>query len=318
MFDDITDVRFLAMSEQELRWFDNVKKAFYESDIALRDGRSQDHCFPELCKAVDTAKTLRRSLRGEDVSSRDNKKRFVEFLNLELPSPESGGLQVDLVDPRSGKSLTYSFAELVYDIRCMIHENENLNAAEGPSYHILLDWSQSGGPYFGAITDGRLTCNGHMVWGRLRQILAKFITGIDATVLMKANLPPPERRGLVLIDPPYEVKNERELALDALRFGIRRFATGIFMIWYPVKGEDFAEQICAAFQDLGIPAMLKAELRVRESFTGGGLAGSGLIIFNPPWGLEAELKVIVPALADRLGIGTWGQATIEWLVPPKT
>ncbi len=143
------------------------------------------------------------------------------------------------------------------------------------------------------------------------------ITGIDATVLMKANLPPPERRGLVLIDPPYEVKNERELALDALRFGIRRFATGIFMIWYPVKGDDFAEQICAAFQNLGLPAMLKAELRVRESFKGGGLAGSGLIIVNPPWGLEAELKVIVPALAARLGIGTWGQGNVEWLTEAK-
>ena len=143
------------------------------------------------------------------------------------------------------------------------------------------------------------------------------ITGIDATVLMKANLPPPERRGLVLIDPPYEVKNERELALDALRFGIRRFATGIFMIWYPVKGDDFAGQICAAFQNLGIPAMLKAELRVRESFTGGGLAGSGLIIVNPPWGLEAELKMIMPALAARLGIGTWGQGVVEWLTAAK-
>ena len=144
------------------------------------------------------------------------------------------------------------------------------------------------------------------------------ITGIDATVLMKANLPPPERRGLVLIDPPYEVKNEKELALDALRYGIRRFATGIFLIWYPVKGTDFAEQICTAFQILGIPAMMKVELRVRESFVGGGLAGSGLIIVNPPWGLEAELKVIVPALATRLGIGTWGHATVEWLVPPRT
>jgi 23S rRNA (adenine2030-N6)-methyltransferase len=64
--------------------------------------------------------------------------------------------------------------------------------------------------------------------------------------------------------------------------------------------------------------MLKTELRVRESFAGGGLAGSGLIILNPPWGLEAELKVIVPALAARLGIGTWGHATVEWLVPPRS
>lgn len=81
MFADITLDRLLAMSEQELRWFENVKKAFYESDRAYAEGRPQDHCFPELCKAVDTAKTLRRSLRNEDTSCRDNKKRFVEFLN---------------------------------------------------------------------------------------------------------------------------------------------------------------------------------------------------------------------------------------------
>jgi hypothetical protein len=182
MFADITPDRLLTMSEQELRWFDNVKKAFYESDRAYIEGRAHDHCFPEFCKAIDTAKTLRRSLCGEDMSPRDNKKRFVEFLNFELPSPESGGLQVHLVDARSGSSVTYSFAELVYDIRCMVHENENLNAAEAPNYHILLDWSQPHGYRFGSIVDGRLTCNGHMVWGRLREILAKFITGIDEMI----------------------------------------------------------------------------------------------------------------------------------------
>ncbi len=182
MFAEITPERLLAISEQELRWFDNVKKAFHESDLAYTEGRVQDHCFPELCKAVDTAKTLRRSLRGEDASSRDNKKRFLEFLNFELPPPESGGMQVHLVDARSGRPVTYSFAELVYDIRCMIHENENLNAAEAPNYHILLDWSQRNGVYFGSMVDGRLTCNGHMVWRRLREILAKFITGIDCMI----------------------------------------------------------------------------------------------------------------------------------------
>jgi 23S rRNA (adenine2030-N6)-methyltransferase len=143
------------------------------------------------------------------------------------------------------------------------------------------------------------------------------ITGIDATVLMKANLPPVERRGLVLIDPSYEVKNEKELVLEALQYGYRRFATGVFLVWYPVKGADYAEQICAAFQSLGIPAMLKIELRVRESFDGGGLAGSGLIVVNPPWGLEAEMKILRPALAARLGIGTWGRTDVEWLVPER-
>jgi 23S rRNA (adenine2030-N6)-methyltransferase len=143
------------------------------------------------------------------------------------------------------------------------------------------------------------------------------ITGIDATVLMKANLPPPERRGLVLIDPSYEVKNEKDLVVEALKFGHRRFATGVFLIWYPVKGADYAEQICAAFKALGVPATLKIELRVREAFDGGGLAGSGLIVVNPPWNLEADMQVLGPALAARLGTGTWGRMDVEWLVPTQ-
>ena len=147
--------------------------------------------------------------------------------------------------------------------------------------------------------------------------LRASITGIDATVLMKANLPPPERRGLVLIDPSYEVKNEKEPVLAALQYGIRRFATGVFLIWYPVKGADYAEQICTAFKNLGVAATLKLELRVREAFDGGGLAGSGLIVVNPPWNLAEEMGVLGPALAARLGIGNWGKMDVEWLVPEE-
>jgi 23S rRNA (adenine2030-N6)-methyltransferase len=116
--------------------------------------------------------------------------------------------------------------------------------------------------------------------------LRASITGIDATVLMKANLPPPERRGLVLIDPSYEVKNERELVMEALKFGIE--------------------------------PMLKIEMRVREAFDGGGLAGSGLLVVNPPYTLEAEMKVLGPALAARLGIGEWGRCEVVWLVSPES
>jgi 23S rRNA (adenine2030-N6)-methyltransferase len=148
--------------------------------------------------------------------------------------------------------------------------------------------------------------------------LRASITGIDATVLMKANLPPPERRGLVLIDPSYEVKNERELVMEALKFGHRRFASGVFLIWYPVKGVDYAEQFCDAFEGLGIGPMLKIEMRVREAFDGGGLAGSGLLVVNPPYTLEAEMKVLGPALAARLGIGEWGRCEVVWLVSPES
>jgi hypothetical protein len=187
MFAGITPERLVEMTEQEGRWFENIKKAFYESDRAYAEGRPQDTCFPELCKAVDTAKTLRRSLRGDDVSFKDNRRRFLEFLNCELPSPDTGGLRVDLVDSSTADEISCSFAELVYDIRCKVHENENLNAAEAPNYHILIDWTPRECNFFGFVSAGRLTCNGHSVWRRLREILAKFITGIDGMISFATN-----------------------------------------------------------------------------------------------------------------------------------
>ncbi len=142
------------------------------------------------------------------------------------------------------------------------------------------------------------------------------VTTLDANICIKANLPPPERRGLVLIDPPYEEKTETELVLRMLRNGLRRFAQGVFVLWYPLKADPIADVLAAEARALGVAATLKVELRVREAFTGGGLAGSGLLILNTPWMLDQELHIIVPALAERLGLGNWGHATIEWLVPP--
>jgi 23S rRNA (adenine2030-N6)-methyltransferase len=142
------------------------------------------------------------------------------------------------------------------------------------------------------------------------------VTAADAATCIKAHLPPPERRGLILIDPPYEDKSETEKALRMLAQGIRRFATGVFILWYPLKAGDIADKIAAGVASLGIPASLRVELRVREAFAGGGLAGSGLVILNTPWRLDAELRTIVAALAARLGLGHWGQGTVDWLVPP--
>jgi hypothetical protein len=178
MFSGIAPERFLKLTEQEQRWFDNVKKAFHENDRAYAEGQLADRGLEEACKAIDTAKTLRRSLRGEDTSTAHNKAKFVEFLNLEVPDAASGGMQVQLVDSRDGRRKTYSFADLVYAIRCMIHEGENLNAAEKVDYHILLDWSDPHSAYWGKVSDGRLVLNGHRVWERVREILSKFVTGI--------------------------------------------------------------------------------------------------------------------------------------------
>jgi len=138
----ISEERFGRLTAQEERLLDNVKKAFRDSDQLYRGGRPED-CMEPMCRAIDAAKTLRRSLRGEDTSSTDNRRKFTEFINLEVPAPDSGGLQVSLLDARTGQSRHYSFSGLVYAIRCMVHENENRNAAEHPDYHILLDWAQA-------------------------------------------------------------------------------------------------------------------------------------------------------------------------------
>ncbi len=184
VFDGIDDQRVLAMTAREKRWLDNVKKAFHQSDLALQSGSPEDRCLEELFKAVDTAKTLRQSLRGEDTSARHHRKRFIEFLGLEIPCAREGASEFRLVDARMGSTVTYTFGEIVYQIRCMIHENENLNAAEDVDYHILLDWSVRNPYVFAEIQDGKFVCNGYFLWNRLRQVLSKFITGIDGMIAL--------------------------------------------------------------------------------------------------------------------------------------
>ncbi|MFL5242469.1 MAG: hypothetical protein ACJ8FY_10210 [Gemmataceae bacterium] len=124
---------------------------------------------------------MRRSLRGEDTGPTDNAKRFKEFLGLEIPAARPDGLQLTLVDARTGRTRDHSLADVVYAIRCMTHENENLNAAQNPDYHILLDWRPEG-QLCGVIRDGRITFTGHFIWGRLRELMAKFIMGIDEMI----------------------------------------------------------------------------------------------------------------------------------------
>lgn len=188
MFSEIAQERFGQLTAQEERLLDNVKKAFRDSDAHYTGGRVED-CMEPMCRAIDVAKTLRRSLRGEDTSPRHNEDRFKEFLALEIPAARPGALPLYLVDARSGQTRQYSYADLVYKIRCMVHENENLHAAENPDYHILLEWGQAQPPpdwfrqgLMGVIQDGRITLHGPLVWERLREVMSKFITGIDMMI----------------------------------------------------------------------------------------------------------------------------------------
>jgi hypothetical protein len=176
--------RLLAMVPQELRWMDNLKKAFYESDAAFAGGRAVDKAFPEICNAVDVAGTLQLSLQSPVApwappTNKSNKRKFIGFLHTEIPDADNNGVNIPLLDARTEKWENYNFGGIVYAIRCMIHENENLNADENPDYHVILDWNIPANGYLGSVCDGRLTCNAQAIWWRVREVLAKFILGTE-------------------------------------------------------------------------------------------------------------------------------------------
>lgn len=92
---------------------------------------------------------------------------------------DKNGVDMLLLDARTQKPVRYNFGGIVYAIRCMIHENENLNTDENPDYHVILDWNIPANGYFGSVCDGRLTCNAKAIWWRVREVLAKFILGTE-------------------------------------------------------------------------------------------------------------------------------------------
>jgi 23S rRNA (adenine2030-N6)-methyltransferase len=138
----------------------------------------------------------------------------------------------------------------------------------------------------------------------------------DATIAVKSQLPFPEKRGLVLIDPAFEVVDETERVVRLVEQGLKRMETCCFLIWYPVKTANFSELLVKAIGGITKKPTLLMELMVRQAFAEGGLAGSGLICINPPWTLHDEMQVLLPALAQSLGQGSWGRGTVAWLTPP--
>ena len=143
------------------------------------------------------------------------------------------------------------------------------------------------------------------------------ITTRDALAAVKQQLPFKERRGLVLIDPPYEAKNETGKVLGMMAECVKRFATGVVMVWYPVTTEEFVDAFLGGLESSGVSNLLCAELRVKNIQDDSGLCGSGLVIRNPPFGLEDDLRILLPALAQRLGIADQGRAKLEWLTSKR-
>jgi 23S rRNA (adenine2030-N6)-methyltransferase len=143
------------------------------------------------------------------------------------------------------------------------------------------------------------------------------VTRLDAATSVKAELPFPEKRGLVLLDPAFEVADELLRVLRMLRHILQRMKNATVMVWYPLKAPDQAHAFKAELAALGEPGTLCAELLVRQGFAEGGLAGSGVVVVNPPYTLRAELELLLPILAERLGVGSWGKGSVSEITPPK-
>lgn len=128
-------------------------------------------------------------------------------------------------------------------------------------------------------------------------------------------LPPPTRRGLVLVDPPYEQKQDYDHVVRFLVDAHRRFATGTVAIWYPVVSRDRIDALLAALRASGVPDLLHAELRVAADSDGFGMTGSGMIVLHPAFTLAGALEDALPYLAEVLADGPGAGWTLETLVP---
>ena len=134
----------------------------------------------------------------------------------------------------------------------------------------------------------------------------------DGYEMLMALTPPPERRGLALLDPPYESPDEFARLVSALKASHARWPGGIYALWYPLKDEMARTRFLREVGRSGLRRILLTELRL--SSQSDGLAGSGLLVVNPPWRSEAPMRECLAALAKLLGPET-GSARVEWLVP---
>jgi 23S rRNA (adenine2030-N6)-methyltransferase len=126
-------------------------------------------------------------------------------------------------------------------------------------------------------------------------------------------VPPPERRGLVLIDPSYEVRQELAAVVTALATGHGRWPGGTWLIWYPLLRDPQTARLPAKLAATGIRRIFRAELEV-ESKGHMGLRGSGMLMINPPYGMDTALANLLPWLWERLANDGRGGWMAEWLV----
>ena len=134
---------------------------------------------------------------------------------------------------------------------------------------------------------------------------------IDGWIALFANIPPKERRGLILIDPPYEESGDFGRLSDVLVQAHRKWPSGLYVLWYPIKAREAPDALARRLRRLDVPKILRCELSVAPPRADAAMTGSGLIIVNPPFPMEHELQVLLPALAGAMA--ATGGYRLDWL-----
>ena len=140
---------------------------------------------------------------------------------------------------------------------------------------------------------------------------------IDGWTALVAYVPPKERRGVVLVDPAFEQPDEMLRLADRFAAAYGKWATGIYLLWYPMKQRHEADALARELERLAIAKILRAEITVAAPTGLDRLSGCGLVIANPPWMLERELAVLLPALAAVLARDANAAARLGWLAGEK-
>lgn len=125
----------------------------------------------------------------------------------------------------------------------------------------------------------------------------------DGFSSIKACLPPPTKRAVILIDPPYEVKNDYDKVVETVQDGLKRFATGTYLIWYPLLQRPEPQMMIKHLKNLNAANWLDVTLSVQApAMDGFGMHGSGMLMINPPWVLPKTLAACMPVLTDLLAM----------------
>ena len=147
------------------------------------------------------------------------------------------------------------------------------------------------------------------------------IVSTDGYVALNAYVPPKERRGVVLIDPPYEEPDESRRVEAALRRALAKWPRGIFALWRPIKAPLDDARFLNAIRTLGAPNVLRLELDVGavapSAHSPNPLSRAGLLVVNPPFGLIEEARILMPWLSELLQRDARGGFVCEWLTAPK-